>query len=379
MRTHKDGIARPTQLVTLVCLIVICVFAFACQGSSEETCVINQQPAWSPSGNQLAFVSDAYGFHQVWVVSSNGTGLTRLSGGNDQDMNPAWDPSGTLIYFIRWDENGIGKIWRMNSDGTNKVAVTATNYSEFDCSVSPDGLSLLAATTRGIVRYSSSGAVEKCVAASGEDDQPDYAPDGTRMVYIRKGNVWVRNLDGSGLVQLTTGNHFESTPRWCPDGLRIVFASDRQGDTRRLWFVQPDGANLQRVFNDETEPATVSDSDPSWSRDSAKIAFSREDAESCAIWTANANGTGLTQVTHTVATPQFSPEAGTYSGAQTVTITCDSPGAIIRYTTDGSEPTVASPVYSAPLLVDHSLTLKARGWKTDWFPSHVRSGDYVIE
>ena len=379
MGTRKGGIAGRTELVTWVCLITVCVFGFACQGSCEETYVINQQPAWSPSGSQLTLVSDTCGAPQVWVVNSNGTGLVRLSTGDNQDMNPVWDVGGTLIYFIRWDENGVGKIWRMNSDGTNKIALTTSNYSEFDCSVSPDGLSLLAATARGIIRYSSTGSVEKCVAATGEDDQPDYAPEGARMAYVRKGNIWVRNLDGSGLLQLTTGDHFETTPRWSPDGTKILFASDRQGDTRRLWFVQPDGTNLQRVFNDQTEPASVSDSDPSWSRDSTKIAFSREGDDSCEIWTANANGTVLTQVTHTVARPQLTPEAGTYSGAQTVTISSATPGTTIRYTLDGSVPTEASPVYSAPIPVDHSLTLKAKAWKTDWFPSHVKSGEYVIE
>lgn len=77
-------------------------------------------------------------------------------------------------------------------------------------------------------------------------------------------------------------------------------------------------------------------------------------------------------------TPTFSPDGGTYSAPQTVTISCATPGAIIRYTTDGIDPTESSPVYSGPVLVDRTLTLKAKAWKTGLPPSGVKSALYII-
>lgn len=61
----------------------------------------------------------------------------------------------------------------------------------------------------------------------------------------------------------------------------------------------------------------------------------------------------------TTASPAFSPTAGTYSAAQTVTITSTTSGATIYYTTDGSTPTTYSAIYSGPITVGVSKTLKA--------------------
>jgi sugar lactone lactonase YvrE len=60
-----------------------------------------------------------------------------------------------------------------------------------------------------------------------------------------------------------------------------------------------------------------------------------------------------------VTAPTFSPVSATYSTAQTVTISDSAPGATIYYTTDGSTPTTASSVYSVPISVSSSETLKA--------------------
>jgi len=79
-----------------------------------------------------------------------------------------------------------------------------------------------------------------------------------------------------------------------------------------------------------------------------------------------------------VATPSFSPGGGAYSNAVDVTITCSTSGAEIRYTTDGRDPTGSSALYTAPIHVDHNLTLKAKAWKSGLAPSDVRTAGYVI-
>jgi hypothetical protein len=59
------------------------------------------------------------------------------------------------------------------------------------------------------------------------------------------------------------------------------------------------------------------------------------------------------------AAPTFSPNPGTYSTPQTVTIADSSPGVTIYYTTDGSTPTTASPQYSGPITISVNTTLQA--------------------
>ena len=60
-----------------------------------------------------------------------------------------------------------------------------------------------------------------------------------------------------------------------------------------------------------------------------------------------------------VATPTFSPKAGRYSEAQTVTISCETSGSTIYYTLDGTAPTTSSSVYSQPLTISETTTIKA--------------------
>ncbi len=80
-----------------------------------------------------------------------------------------------------------------------------------------------------------------------------------------------------------------------------------------------------------------------------------------------------------VATPTFNPVAGTYSGAQSVAISCSGfPSASIFYTTDGSTPTTGSTAYSGSVTVGTTETLKAIGTELGYSQSNVASGAYTI-
>jgi hypothetical protein len=79
-----------------------------------------------------------------------------------------------------------------------------------------------------------------------------------------------------------------------------------------------------------------------------------------------------------VATPTFSPAAGSYSSAQAVIISTTSSGATIYYTTNGSTPTTSSAVYGGPVTVSASETLKAYATKSGYFDSNVGTAAYTI-
>ncbi len=82
--------------------------------------------------------------------------------------------------------------------------------------------------------------------------------------------------------------------------------------------------------------------------------------------------------TATVAIPTFSPAGGTYTSAQTVSISCATSGATIRYTTNGSEPTAASTQYTAPISVSGTTTIKAKAFKSSMNDSATASATYTI-
>ncbi len=83
--------------------------------------------------------------------------------------------------------------------------------------------------------------------------------------------------------------------------------------------------------------------------------------------------------TPTVETPTFSPAGGTYNAAQDVTIGCETDGATIHYTTDGTDPTTSSPVYSSAIHVDETMTIKAIAAKDGMNNSEVASATYTID
>jgi hypothetical protein len=81
----------------------------------------------------------------------------------------------------------------------------------------------------------------------------------------------------------------------------------------------------------------------------------------------------------TVATPTFSPGGGTYTSAQSVSISDSTSGATIYYTTNGSTPTTSSSVYSSPISVSSgTVTIKALGVKSGDNNSSVASATYTI-
>jgi hypothetical protein len=78
------------------------------------------------------------------------------------------------------------------------------------------------------------------------------------------------------------------------------------------------------------------------------------------------------------ATPTFSPAWGTYTSSQTVSLSDITPGATIHYTTDGSSPTIFSPVYTSPITISVTTTVKAIASATGYNNSSIGTAVYTI-
>ncbi len=80
-----------------------------------------------------------------------------------------------------------------------------------------------------------------------------------------------------------------------------------------------------------------------------------------------------------VSTPTFNPIGGIYNTPQTVSISCTTPGATIRYTIDGNDPTYSSAVYDVPLNISTTTTIiKAKAFKNGWVDSQTASATYTL-
>lgn len=89
---------------------------------------------------------------------------------------------------------------------------------------------------------------------------------------------------------------------------------------------------------------------------------------------ANNPATGTTQLSK----PDFSIDAGRYAGTQAVAITHNLPGVQIRYTVDGSEPTSGSMLYTTPVSIGSTRSLKAKAFKEGSLPSKTETATYFI-
>jgi WD40-like Beta Propeller Repeat len=139
----------------------------------------------------------------------------------------------------------------------------------------------------GGIRTSAPDGTSSGLVSQGES--PDWSPGSDRVVLERNG-IAVINSDGSGLHNLTTAA--DSGPKWSPDGQKILFTSDRDGN-REIYVMNPDGTGQTNLT---ANPAA--DFNPVWSPDSKQIAFGSNRDGDYDIYVMNRDGTGLVQVTN---------------------------------------------------------------------------------
>jgi alpha-tubulin suppressor-like RCC1 family protein len=129
---------------------------------------------------------------------------------------------------------------------------------------------------------------------------------------------------------------------------------------------------------------TTNGADPTASHATVACGGSVAVAESMTLrvngWRTDAPTSEITTAAYTLQppAPTFSPGTGNYATSQTVSIANSTPGSVVRYTLDGTEPGAASAIYSSPLTIGGTLTLKASVLKTGWTQSISGTASYWI-
>jgi len=188
-------------------------------------------PEWSPDGEELLFSREnGRGGTVIWFARPDGSGVSALPSPPGA-YYPRWSPDGSRLYVVRADSNGI---WSMRRDGSDlqKVPLPAD------------------ATIYGF--------------------PPALAPDGRRIAFVRPpglfmSRVWVADLDGSNLREVSTGD-YDSSPRWSPDGSQLLFVSGAV-----VAVVNADGTG-ERPLTAQTADFS-SDRNPIWSPDGQWILY----------------------------------------------------------------------------------------------------------
>jgi len=232
-------------------------------------------PAWSPDGTTIAFQSDranpGSGFGNIYVMSYDGSGVTRLTSDALSELEPAWSPDGKHIAFDRGSD-----VFIMNANGSGATRVTSGGHPSW----SPDGLRLVFADPSGhlsLVNTDGSGLTVLTSGAGFHDEMPAWSPDGRMIGFHRRppgaryGAVYLVNADGSGVTQLTLKGQ---RPQWSPDSRRIVF------EFNGVYIINVDGSGLTRIGTGFTPAWSMLGTIPPAPRADRSIAIAAGDGQS---------------------------------------------------------------------------------------------------
>jgi Tol biopolymer transport system component len=236
-------------------------------------------PAWSPDGTRIVFAKQLVNktSYELFVMSSEGGNLQRLTTNSVDDRQPAWSPDGTRIAFARgFGAAGYAQIVVINADGSGEAPLTAATPGKVDAQPawSPDGTQITFATDRDgtlteIYTMSSDGSAQtKRTFNACIDSNPAWSPDGSKIAFDRlcpgeSSDIWTMNPAGGGQVNLTnSSSQDESDPDWSPDGSGLAFSGHAIGGANRDVFTMASAGGAQTRITDHPQ----SDFGPEWHR-----------------------------------------------------------------------------------------------------------------
>jgi TolB protein len=262
-------------------------------------------PAWSPDGSRIAF--DHRGVDGtssgIVIIDADGTDARRLTSGGT--WLPRWSPDGGKIAFVTCipnEDNGPFPMCDMtfrviNVDGSGEIALAQTNFMGTipPAEWSPDGKRIAFIGGEGshsdlyVVNMDGSG-MTRLTQLGTVRTGADWSPDGRKLAFGAAGSVYVVNADGSDLTELTRdpGSLVVRSVVYSPLGDRIAFSSSldplvsetKDKDSLTIHVINADGTHRTFVATHAVGPR--------WLRDGRTLSFGRWFVDE--IWTVSADG-----------------------------------------------------------------------------------------
>jgi TolB protein len=184
---------------------------------------LNASPALSGDGRKVAFARAIGANIEIFVANRDGSNVRRLTNSGGIDTNPAWSPSGQEIAFTS-SRAGGPQIYVMDAEGANLRRVTFQGDYNDGAAWSPDGTRLAYATRSERNRFDIAVLdlvtlkAVRLTSGNGSNESPTFSPDGRKVAYAstRSGRTQVYVLDaaGAGSPEPLTRDGNNSSPDW---------------------------------------------------------------------------------------------------------------------------------------------------------------------
>ena len=211
----------------------------------------HSQPALSPDGGRMAFVSaDENGVQQIWVLSLPDGEPEKITRGGSAASNPSWSPTDDNILFQRASDDYGKSIWLVDAPGTKtpRLVLPGGGTPQY----APDGNSFVFDGREGIAVGFLDGRPAKALESVPE--KPGFAPPmpainaAGDIVFVLAdggpiGNLWIYEAASGQFRQLTYATNdwpgvAATSPVWMPDGRNVIYAApDGEAMNTHLWQI----------------------------------------------------------------------------------------------------------------------------------------------